>query len=178
MWYSNLEKTFISWHVLHQHWYTCPIALPVRRNPQHRSLLTVVQPLPHLGFNKHFPPYTGNTSLWTSFALSPFAHKKYKRTLFFGQARLPCWLLQPSSEHAHARLLPGLSRSWTVLVPNDSHSKPITSITAVFLPFVTYLLTLPRIESCVGSRAAVDIREKSLLRLLGIEPWLLRWSSP
>jgi hypothetical protein len=39
----------------HQHWYTCPIALPVRRNPQHKSLLTVVsatsappsQPLRH-----------------------------------------------------------------------------------------------------------------------------------
>jgi hypothetical protein len=25
------------WHVLHQHWYTFPIALPLRRNPQHRS---------------------------------------------------------------------------------------------------------------------------------------------
>jgi hypothetical protein len=36
------KKTFISRHILHQHWYTCPIALPVRRNPQHRSLLTVV----------------------------------------------------------------------------------------------------------------------------------------
>jgi hypothetical protein len=56
MWYSNLEKkTFISRHVLHQHYYTCPIALPVLRNPQHRSLLTVVsatsappfQPLRH-----------------------------------------------------------------------------------------------------------------------------------
>jgi hypothetical protein len=36
--------TFISRHILHQHWYvyTCPIALPVRRNPQHTSLLAVV----------------------------------------------------------------------------------------------------------------------------------------
>jgi hypothetical protein len=48
-------KTFISRHILHQHWYTCPIALPVRRKPQHRSLLTLVsatsappfQPLRH-----------------------------------------------------------------------------------------------------------------------------------
>jgi hypothetical protein len=40
MWYSNLGKTFISGHILHQHWFTCPIALPVRRNPQHKSLLT------------------------------------------------------------------------------------------------------------------------------------------
>jgi hypothetical protein len=29
-------------HILHQHWYTCPFALPVRRSPQHWSLLTVV----------------------------------------------------------------------------------------------------------------------------------------
>jgi hypothetical protein len=30
-----------------------------------------------------------------------------------------------------------------VLLPSDTHRKPITSITAVLLPFVTYLLTLP-----------------------------------
>jgi hypothetical protein len=42
MWYSNLEKTFISRHILHQHWYTCPIALPVRRNLHHISFLTVI----------------------------------------------------------------------------------------------------------------------------------------
>jgi hypothetical protein len=29
-------------HISHQHWYTCPIALPVRRNSQHRSLLNFV----------------------------------------------------------------------------------------------------------------------------------------
>jgi hypothetical protein len=47
-------------------------------------------------------------------------------------------------EHGHARLLPRLSWSWTVLLPSDTHRKPITSITAVLLPFVTYLLILPR----------------------------------
>jgi hypothetical protein len=48
-------KKKISRHILQQHWYMCPIALPVRRNPQHRSLFTVVsatstppfQPLRH-----------------------------------------------------------------------------------------------------------------------------------
>jgi hypothetical protein len=45
------EKTFISHHILHQHWYTCPIALPVRRNPQHISSLLTSQPLPHFRFN-------------------------------------------------------------------------------------------------------------------------------
>jgi hypothetical protein len=39
------KRTFISRHA-RQHWYTCPIALQVRRNPQHRSLLS--QSLPHL----------------------------------------------------------------------------------------------------------------------------------
>jgi hypothetical protein len=36
------EITFISRHILQQHCHTYPIALPVRRNPQHRSVLTVV----------------------------------------------------------------------------------------------------------------------------------------
>jgi hypothetical protein len=34
-----------------------------------------------------------------------------------------------------------------VLLPSDTHGKPITSITAVLLPLVNYLLTLP--HSCV-----------------------------
>jgi Flp pilus assembly protein TadG len=33
-----------------------------------------------------------------------------------------------------------------VLLPSDTHRKPITSITAVLLPSVTYLLTLPRMS--------------------------------
>jgi hypothetical protein len=40
-------------------------------------------------------------------------------------------------------LLPRLSWSWTVLLPSDTYIKPITSITTVLHPFVTYLLTLP-----------------------------------
>jgi hypothetical protein len=59
------------------------------------------------------------------------------------QARSPFLILKPASEHAHARLLPRLSWSWTVLLPSDTHRKPLTFITAVLLPFVTYLLTLP-----------------------------------
>jgi hypothetical protein len=60
------------------------------------------------------------------------------------QPRSPFWLLNPASEHAHSRLLPTLSWSWTVVLPSDTHRKPNTSITAVLLPCVTYLLTLPR----------------------------------
>jgi hypothetical protein len=59
-------------------------------------------------------------------------------------AQSPFWLLKPSSEHAHGCLLPRLSWSWTVLLPSNTHRKPITSIIAVLLPFVIYLLTLPR----------------------------------
>jgi hypothetical protein len=54
----------------------------------------------------------------------------------------PFWLLKPASEHAHARLLPRVSWSWTVLQPSDTHREPITSITAVLLQFVTYGLTI------------------------------------
>jgi hypothetical protein len=36
------KKAFISRHILRQRRYACPIALPVRRNPQHGSHLTVV----------------------------------------------------------------------------------------------------------------------------------------
>jgi hypothetical protein len=32
-----MDKTFISWRIFHQHWYTCPVPLPVRQNLQHRS---------------------------------------------------------------------------------------------------------------------------------------------
>jgi hypothetical protein len=37
------------------------------------------------------------------------------------------------------------SWSWTVLLPSDTHRKPVTSLTVVLLLFVTYLLTLPHI---------------------------------
>jgi hypothetical protein len=54
----------------------------------------------------------------------------------------------------HARLLPRLSRSWTLLLPSDTHRNSITSITAVLLPFVTYLLTLRLIGLISWSRPA------------------------
>jgi hypothetical protein len=126
------------------------------------------QPLPHFRFNlfliskslprfstklwialrdKHFPPQTGNISLWKSFALRPFAPKKRTTercsSIVHPQARSPLWLLKPASEYEHARLLHRLSWSWTVLLPSDTHRKPIAFIIAVSLPFVAYLLTLP-----------------------------------
>jgi hypothetical protein len=160
------KRTFISRHILHQHWDTCPIVSPVCWNPQHRSLLTVVsaistplfQPLCRQ-WNVYHPvvnrftwqtlPTINRKHLWISFALSPFAHKKHTiercSSVVHPQAWLPVWLLKPASEHVHVHLLPRLSWSWTVLLPSDTHRKPMTSITAVLLPAVTYLLTLPRI---------------------------------
>jgi hypothetical protein len=38
----------------------------------------------------------------------------------------------------------------TTRPPSDTHRKPITAITAVLLPFVSYLLTLPR--TTIGPR--------------------------
>jgi hypothetical protein len=176
MWYSNLEKTFISQHILHQYWYICPIALPLRRNRGLEVFSLVSQPLPrmvghHLRLSNilerisrpsYEPLYATNTSHRKQetflyeypFIESLCPQKSHKRTLLFRitlQARSPFWLLKPASELAHARLLPRLSWSWTVLLPSDTHRKPITSITAVLLPFVTYLLALPRIYSAPES---------------------------
>jgi hypothetical protein len=164
MWYSHQQKTFTSWH-----WHTCPIALPVRRNSKHRRLLTVVsaisahpfQPLRHQRnvcypvvncfTRQHFPLQTENICLRISFALSSFAHKKLttKRcsSVIYPQARSSFWLLKPASEHACAHLLPRLSWSSTVLLPSDTHRKPITSIAF----YLSYLLNLLR--STFASRA-------------------------
>jgi hypothetical protein len=45
-----------------------------------------------------------------------------------------------------------------VLLPSDTHRKPITSIRAVLHPFVTYLLTLPRQTSDL----VTDVEAKKL----------------
>jgi hypothetical protein len=42
--------------------------------------------------------------------------------------RSPFWLLKPASEHAHVHLLPRLLWSWIVLIPTDTHRKPISSL--------------------------------------------------
>jgi hypothetical protein len=58
----------------------------------------------------------------------------------------------------HACLLPRLSWSWPVLLPSDTHIKPITSTTAVLLPIVTYLLALPPIYiGCFNSKKSLCI---------------------
>jgi hypothetical protein len=80
-----------------------------------------------------------------SFSPQKIAQQNAALRQYTPQAWSPLWLLKPASEQASARLLPRLSWSWTVLLPNDTHRKPITSITSVLLPFVTYLLTLHRI---------------------------------
>jgi hypothetical protein len=61
----------------------------------------------------------------------PFFYRKYTIDI--------CLVLSPSHFP-----LPRLSWSWTVLLSSDTYREPITSIIAVLLPFVTYILTLPR----------------------------------
>jgi hypothetical protein len=49
MWYLKLKKkTCISRHIRHQQWYSCPIALPARRNRSTEVFWLLSQPLPHL----------------------------------------------------------------------------------------------------------------------------------
>jgi hypothetical protein len=95
------KKTFTSLHILHQQSYLCPIALPVGRNPQHRSLSHLLTSVSTSSSSENrLPPsceplYATNTStvnipLLISFALSPFTHKKktHNRTLLFGSILL------------------------------------------------------------------------------------------
>jgi hypothetical protein len=139
--------------------YTCTVALPVRRNPQHRRLLIVVPAPSALPFQPLRQQRNVCHPVVTCFTLRtlPTVNRKHffmnilcivsfcpqethNRTLLFSStssSRSPFWLLKPTSYHAHA--LPGLSWSWTVLLPSDTHRTPITSITAVLLPFVTCL---------------------------------------
>jgi hypothetical protein len=70
-------------------------------------------------------------------------HNRTSLSVVHPQVRSPFWLLKAASEYAHERLLPRLSWSWIMLLPSDTHWKHVTSITAVLLPFVTHLLTLP-----------------------------------
>jgi hypothetical protein len=101
-----MDKTFISRHISSTN--TCPIALPALKNPQYWSLLTVASATSVLNpsssakrfsrystqlwttlRDKHFPPQTGNISLWISFALSHFSHREtHNRTPLFSTTLL------------------------------------------------------------------------------------------
>jgi hypothetical protein len=93
MWYSNQEKTFISRHVLHQHWYTCPIALPMRRNPQHRSLLTVISATSA----PRFQPVISETFATKAELLYPTNTSHRKQETFLYEYSLH-WVLLPTKK--------------------------------------------------------------------------------
>jgi hypothetical protein len=147
---------------MHQHWYTSLIALSVRRNPQHRSFLAVVsatvappfQPLRHLRDVCHavVNSFTRQTLLTVNRKhafmniICSFAHKERTtescsllRVVYSSDTTI---LIIETSLWACAWA--SATYSWTVLLPSDTHRKPITSITAVLVTFVAYLLTLPR----------------------------------
>jgi hypothetical protein len=64
--------------ILHQHWYNCPIALPVLLNPQHESVLTVVSaasaPDRTSSATIERPSGDLSTQLWT--AVRDISHRK------------------------------------------------------------------------------------------------------
>jgi hypothetical protein len=158
------KKTFISRHILHQHWYICPTNSPVRRNPQHRSFWLLSQPLPHLRSNlfliseksdtfldpvvNHFTWQTlptvnrkrffMNTLCIESFCPQKKTHNRncssvvYSSTVAILTTETRFWTCVCASDR--------LQWSWTVLLPSDIHR----AHAAVLLPFLTYLLTLPR----------------------------------
>jgi hypothetical protein len=182
MCYSNLEEeTHLFLNISSTNNDT--LALSVRRNPQHTSLLTVVSPtsappcqsLPSSAkrlspswnrFTRQTLPTVNRKYFFVNIlCIESFCPQKtHDRTL---QAQSPLWLLKPASEHAQARLLSRLSRSWTVLLPSDAYRNPITSITAVLLPLVAYLLTLP-LTSAFAWRFCV-YREDTSVRIVDVQ---------
>jgi hypothetical protein len=160
------KKKIISRHILHQPLHTCPIALPVRLTPQHRSLSTVVsatsappfQPLRHQRnvwhavvnrFKRQTLPTVKriNISLWISFALSPFAHNKtHNRTLLFSSTQkyghnFDYWN-QPLNMCMRICYL-DCHEAWLccyLLIHTENLLRPLQLF---FFLFVTYLLTLP-----------------------------------
>jgi hypothetical protein len=103
----NLEETFISRHIIHQHLYICPIALPVPRNPQNIRLLAVFsatsgspfQPLSHQRNVCHsvvnrFTLQTRSSVnrkhffMYILFIESICPQERHNRTLVFGSIRL------------------------------------------------------------------------------------------
>jgi hypothetical protein len=154
------KKTFISRHILHQHWYT----LPVRRNPQHRSLLTAVsatsappfQPLPHQRNFCHVSrpscesPIVNRICFFMNIVcIKSFCpQQKHSRTLHFGSILLKHgrpldYWNQPLNMLMRVCYLnsfeAGLCCYLVIHIQNL-----LTSITAVLLPLVTHLLILPR----------------------------------
>jgi hypothetical protein len=175
-WYSNLEKTFISWHILHQHWYTVPSLYQCVETRSIEVFWLLSQPLPHLRFIicdfrtsfREFlapcdePLYATNTIkrkhlfLLISFALSPLAHKTSTRELC-------CSVVYYSSMVVILTTETSLWRCACASATDCDEAglccyivihtrQPITSMTAVLLPFLIYLLTPPRSKNKHGRR--------------------------
>jgi hypothetical protein len=130
------KETFVSRHILHQHWYTCSSALQVRRDPQDKSILTVVSAISASQFQlfRHqrnvchqvMKSFTRQTlkekhsfmNIFWNVPLRP--QETHNRRLFFGdillEARSPFWLLKQASEHAYMRLVPIPFLLWKIIV--------------------------------------------------------------
>jgi hypothetical protein len=149
-----------------------PSLYQLRRNPQHRRLLTVVSATSAPGQASSAtlkrPWENFLIQLWT--VLCDKHHRKQEAFLYeypfdwvllstkkrcttercslveHSPSTVTILILKPASGHVHARLIGRLSWSWITLLPSDTYRKPNTSITAVLLLFVTYLLSLPHIS--------------------------------
>jgi hypothetical protein len=137
MWYSNLEKTFISWHILHQHAYTCPsryqcvetrsmevfdcylshIRTSVSNSSRHQR--NVCYSVLNRFARQTLPTVKSKYFFMNVLCTESFCPKRRTTercsSVVYSQVWSPFRLLKPASEHVHARLLARLSRSWTVL---------------------------------------------------------------
>jgi hypothetical protein len=159
------KKTFIPRHILHQHICTCPIALLMRRNPQHISFLTVVsatsaspfQPLRHQrnscdavlkSFTRQTLPtvnrkhFSANIICMEAFCPQIRAIERCSSVIYSSSTvcHFDYW-----NQPLNMRIRICYCHIAGLCCHLVMHIKSITSIAVVFLPFVIYLLTLPRI---------------------------------
>jgi hypothetical protein len=95
--------------------------------------------------------------------------KTHNRTLLFG-SHFDYW---NQSLNMNMRIC--YLWSWSVVIPGGTHMKPITSSTAVFLPSVSYLLTLPRFDFPIFSRGLCYDAVSIWTIRRQIVGWLMNW---
>jgi hypothetical protein len=111
--------------------------------------------------------------------LSPFAHKKETTgrcsSVVNPLSTVAILTIQPTSEYAHARLLPRLSWSWTMLLPSDTHIENLLRPLQLFY-FHLWLLarpwpsTLHTFMQRVNSRQVVAMVNRNCVMAINLTP--------
>jgi hypothetical protein len=132
MWCSNPRKAFIPRHILHEQRYTCPIALQVSRNPQHRSLLTVFI----TAFAPPFQPLFNQRNVCHAF-VNRFTRRKLPTVKILYEDTLHWVLVPPTKRKTDKR-----TRLFgSILFKHGRHFNYWNYWICIWAPYCVYLIT-------------------------------------